>query len=155
VFRHAGRIIDRCPSYTICSAVATAGDFSRRREGMEGCNDGRGETHAPALSASLQLYMTREVVHMASLDLDESHRVVVRRSTNRYQHHHHRQESSNGAGPAINLAATPGTALVHALNMCTSTFRETREFLPSCAEKLPPKHTKQGARNGDGRCINI
>ena len=30
------------------------------------------EAHAPDPSASLQLYITRQVVHMASLDLDES-----------------------------------------------------------------------------------
>lgn len=82
MFRHAGRIVDRCPSYTVCSTVATAGDFSRRREGMEGRKDGRGKTHAPAPSAFLELYMTREVVHMASLDLDESHRVVAQTDIN-------------------------------------------------------------------------
>jgi hypothetical protein len=61
------------PSHTICSTVAkTAGTFSVVEKEWKAVRTADEEAHAPDPSASLQLYMTRQVVHMASLDLDES-----------------------------------------------------------------------------------
>jgi hypothetical protein len=59
------------PSYTHMLGRCNGRHFVVEKEWKAVRTAGKKRTHAPSPSASLQLYMTRQVVHMASLDLDE------------------------------------------------------------------------------------